>query len=613
MRYGTFDPTNWDHRVCCQNGKCVGIIGPDGICTTCGLEYKGELPFIRNFNKSVEPKVNTSNQKKTKSDTSSEERPAVSVSPSLTHKLSSIEPEGCPALLEATHPEVYRHNAFRVAGLSVEATPRDISRHTERLRMMQKFNANSGLKTPLALIPAPDEHALREALHKLHDPEKRLIDEFFWFWPHQLGQCGTDEALAWLSKNDLDRASKKWLDMERSSESYVSRHNLAVLYHCLALDWEHLALSRKLNEKEANTLQNYWVHAFRRWNDVLQHEFFWSRLSARIRALEDPRLTTGLSRRMCTSLPYALLSINAALAVRYAEAGDMESAKRQVGIMKSWADSSAAHNVREALRQALEPIRRRIKSICENAESQADEDPIHGDKATRELIDHTKPLLAIFSGLLPAGDAMRDAAHDEVAGYALRCQIPYGNKTENWKVSLELLEIILPIAAGQNIRDRIQENINTVKGNFEFGMCWFCQQNPNDENSSIELKMHGDVTRTRQWNGVQVNWRYLPVKVPRCESCLRTHAKATVGRGYCVALSAIIGVGSCGVASTYNAGGTGFILFLLSIVMGFAIAEVLKARQQSPDIKPESAKKDFPYVKNMLAKGWEFGEKPNTQ
>ena len=479
--------------------------------------------------------------------------------------------------------------------------------------MMQKFNANDGLKTPLPLTPIPDEHALREALHKLHDPEKRLIDEFFWFWPHQLGQCETDEALAWLSKNDLDRASKKWLDMERSSESYVSRHNLAVLYHCLALDSEHIALSRKLNEKEENTLQNYWVHAFRRWNDVLQQELFWSRLSARIRTLEDPRLTTGLSRRMRSSLPQALLSVNASLAVRYAEVGDMESAKRQVGIMRSWGDSSAAHNIHESLRQALEPIRRRIKSICENAESQTDEDPTHGDKATRELIDQTKPLLTIFNGLLPAGDAMRDAAHDEVAGYALRCQIPYGNKTENWKVSLELLELFLPIAAGQNIRDRIQENINTVKRNFEFGMCWFCQQNPTDDNSFLTLKMHGDVTRTRQWNSVQVNWKYLPVKVPRCERCMRAHAKATVGRGYCVGLSAMIGVGSCGVAKTYDAGGTGFILFIISIVMGFAIAEVLKARQQSPDIKPESAKKDFPSVKELLRKGWEFGEKPNTQ
>jgi len=578
------------------------------------LEYKGDLPFIINSRQYVRPKVDISTQKNTKLDASSQEQHTKKFTPSLFDKPINVEPEGCPALLEATHPEVYRRNAFRVAGLSVEATPRDISRHTERLRMMQKFNANNGLKTPLPLDPIPDEHALREALHKLHDPEKRLIDEFFWFWPHQLGQSGTDEALDWLSKNDLDRASKKWLEMEHYSESYVSKHNLAVLYHCVALDWEHYSLSRKLNEKETDKLQNYWAKAFRRWNEVLQHELFWSRLSARIRALEDPRLTTGLSRRMHESLPHALLSINATLAVRYAEAGDMESAKRQVGIMRSLDASSAAHNVYVALRQALEPIRCRIKSICENAERQTDKDPTQGDKTTRELIDHTKPLLAIINGLLPRGDAMRDAAHDEVAGYALRCQIPYGNKTENWKVSLELLELILPIAAGQNILDRIQENIDTVKRNFEFGMCWFCQQNPMDENATIELKMHGDVTRTPTWNGgIQVNWRYLSAKVPRCESCLRAHSKDTTVKRTCTVIGAIIGMVSFVVAAINDRAAAGLLLAGIIIGLGLAIGEEAKKRQQSPDIKPESAKIEFPSVKELLRKGWEFGEKPNTQ
>ena len=164
----------------------------------------------------------------------------------------------CPALIESAHPEVYRHNAFRVMGLSVEETQRNMLRHTEKLRMMQKYGAKEAQKTPLALNPPPDEHTIREALHKLHDPEKRLIDEFFWFWPHQIGQSKTDQALALLARNDINHAAKRWFQMEQSSESFVSMHNLAVLFHCLALDWEHVALSRQLNEKELGTVRQYW-------------------------------------------------------------------------------------------------------------------------------------------------------------------------------------------------------------------------------------------------------------------------------------------------------------------------------------------------------------------
>jgi hypothetical protein len=255
---------------------------------------------------------------------------------SYAESIESSLDENCPALIEVAGPEIYRQNAFRVAGLSVEATPRDVSRHAEKLRMMQKFNANGSSKSPLALNPQPEDHTIRDAVHKLHDPERRLIDELFWFWPQQLGQGKSDEAVSLLAKNDIKAAEAYWLKLERSSESLVSMHNLAILYHCLALDLEYEALQRQLGAEEFDSLHKYWTKAFKRWKIVLGHEPFWSRLSARIRALEDPRLTTGLSRRIRASLPFALLLINAALAVRFAESGDMEAGKRQIAIMGLW-------------------------------------------------------------------------------------------------------------------------------------------------------------------------------------------------------------------------------------------------------------------------------------
>jgi hypothetical protein len=544
---------------------------------------------------------------------------------------------GCPALLESAHPEVYRRNAFRVAGLTVEATPRDISRHTEKLRMMQKYSANGAGKTPLALSPPPDEHGVRDALHKLHDPEKRLIDEFFWFWPHQLGQSKADEALTLLARDDIDHATKHWFQMEQSSESHVSMHNLAVLFHCLALDWEQVALTRELAEEEAGTVRDYWDHAFRRWKVVLEHEPFWSRLSARIRALEDPRLTTGLARRMRNTLPIALLSINAALAVRYAEAGNMEAAKRQIEIMKMWEASGDGQKapevkrkaksktgppplpvmgalVEQTLRDAFEPIRQRIKSICKNAEGQADKEPQHGDKATREVIAHTKPLLAILDALLPAGNATRDAAHDEVAVCALHCQIPYGNKTENWKVSLELLQLALPIAVGQAIRDRIQENINTVKTNQEYGMCWYCKTNPKDDKATLEVKMFGDVNRTPTWQGTQITWRHGTFKVPRCAACKSAHNRSDACTAAGGVLGAILGLGGCVAIVSDDEdmwfGGLFFLAVLAAI--GAGIGAAIGGALRPKTVKPESAKGEFPSVKELLKQGWQYGEKPNT-
>lgn len=36
---------DWDQRMLCSDGNCIGIIGADGRCTVCGLPYDGERPL----------------------------------------------------------------------------------------------------------------------------------------------------------------------------------------------------------------------------------------------------------------------------------------------------------------------------------------------------------------------------------------------------------------------------------------------------------------------------------------------------------------------------------------------------------------------------------------
>jgi hypothetical protein len=34
----------WDQRVLCSDGNCIGVIGPDGNCKECGKKFEGTLP-----------------------------------------------------------------------------------------------------------------------------------------------------------------------------------------------------------------------------------------------------------------------------------------------------------------------------------------------------------------------------------------------------------------------------------------------------------------------------------------------------------------------------------------------------------------------------------------
>lgn len=35
----------WDQRILCSDGNCIGVIGADGRCKECGAPYTGNLPL----------------------------------------------------------------------------------------------------------------------------------------------------------------------------------------------------------------------------------------------------------------------------------------------------------------------------------------------------------------------------------------------------------------------------------------------------------------------------------------------------------------------------------------------------------------------------------------
>lgn len=433
------------------------------------------------------------------------------------------------ALLESAHPDLYRGNAFRVIGLSPDAGPREVSRRTEKIEMAERFSIAVPGTGLLSLDPPPGMDQVRDAVQRLRDPERRLVDELFWFWPTRPAQGREDPALSAVVQGDTKTARAIWGEQERvAGDGFVAMHNLAVFHHAGALDLEHRSSHSPLSSVEARQRDIHWDEAHRRWRKLLEQEAFWSRVAGRIRELDDPRLTTGAARRMRKTLPLALLMINARLAVRAAEKtlrseekGDRSEVDRHLGILGEWvkapggegdappprspkscpecgrkvnrevlpgalwcswcgrevADASGSRAgarssfrplAGEALRHAALPLRDRVKALCRAAEPEAAKEPRHGDSVARRLIEQTAPLIAALDMLFPGGDPVRAGARDEVALCALACQISFGNETKNWKASRDLLDLVLSVAACESVRSRISENLRIVTENLEY-------------------------------------------------------------------------------------------------------------------------------------------------
>jgi len=514
---------------------------------------------------------------------------------------TSIDDRGSEILLKMARPDIYRINAFRMIEIPVTSSPRVISSQMRKLDLMEKLGVTCQMERGfLPLTPAPDSEGRREAHQRLTDPESRLIDELFWFWPLQMGVPeDKDEALMFLKRNDFAGAVSIWKQHEEnSSEANVSTHNLAIMYHVLALDMEYVEATQTLSTKQSKQKRSYWEQAFQRWQILMKHEGFWQRLTARIRELDDPRLTTGTARRIRAGLPLVILSINAMLAVQAAQKGNGEEASYHISVMaQSGFDQSA---IDEALRRAIAPIRDHIKTICANAENETNMAPEHADNVVRSLIDQTSRLLATIDKLLPEGHATRESAHDEVASRILTSQIAFGNKTDDWRVSLELVEQALPIAVSASVRKRIEENTTIVKNNLERGTCWFCKKRPAVDKAAVEVKMHGDVTR----NYTNVQWRHTTIEVPRCKECSSAHEREVLVLVGGAIIGLIVGPVSC---SATDNGWLGFGIVVLFAVVGYIIAR----RTRPEGIKSDDYKNENPAIKELQSKGWGFGEKPS--
>ena len=393
-------------------------------------------------------------------------------------------------LLEMVGPQLYERNAFRVTALGVDASLRDISRQAEKLEMMAKLGVSGIAKELFSTAPATAEE-IRAALLCLKTPDKRLLHEFFWFWPTNR-QSETDPAVDAIKVGDVRKAEEVWnllavkqqeltsvsaqldsagsdveprpllqkkQDLEHAAA--VSIHNLAILYHIQALTLESKTGSR-LAADDANRIAA-WTKSFNYWSRLRNQHGFWEVLVDRIRSLNDPRLGVETAEMIWASLPLALLSVNAQFAATAAEARNFEEAglHRRLMILSGLGDSC----VRDALCRGLKPLQQEFTRLCETAEKDSLQLPDKALEIVRKLLEDKKKYLQTFNYLLGNGDPLRDSLHDLLAQSARSSLVAYANKTENWEQVLPVFEECLALAESKSLRSRFEDDIDMLTGN----------------------------------------------------------------------------------------------------------------------------------------------------
>lgn len=376
-------------------------------------------------------------------------------------------------LLDLATPDLYRHNPFRVLGLSPRASTQEAHRAAKRKKMKGRLGmAASTFVGPGATTSASlTEAEIDRAMERLAHPTARLLDEIFWFWPTD-SEAGADPTIDAWTQGQAETARRHWqTQTQRADLAPLATHNLAILDHLSALEREQdLSAVTGVEASQWNDLDALWKGAFELWERVIEDADFWQAIEARIRALNDAQLTTALVRPLRETLPVALSAINAKLAYAAAERGDRVGAQRQLGILRG---SPFDDQVRQdALGEILNPLRTRVTTSCEQAKARWTASPHQANRHIRDLDAQVQPLLAIADCLLEQNDFARTGLHDLVAETMVEGETAFSNKTNDWQEGCALLALAATIAVGEPVREKIAKNIKINEGNIEAGNYW---------------------------------------------------------------------------------------------------------------------------------------------
>lgn len=363
---------------------------------------------------------------------------------------------------------LYRKNAFQVLGIPVSASSREINRRQQIAEIASRTGEPlpHGPATYVILGNTHDPSEIGKIARELQDPLRRLLHEFFWLWVN-----GEDTPPMNLNGiPGLTQQINYWKLRQEADKTGVALHNLAILTHATALEIEHIIAAGEGTSENINQVQHYWEQAYAYWRSVQEHDKFWDLVTARIREIDDPQLTTGMSRRLRASLPGFLISIHTRLYINSMEQNQVSEGQRHLSIINS--SNVDLKSIEDTIRLLLEPIRDRVKLFCDTSQTKIETDTVHANETVRLLMAQCSPQLRIINELLPRDSMVRSIVFEEFVNVCLDGIRKFYRKTDDYKTALSLLKQLKDYGRTKKTQEQINAFTNQVIEESEIGNYW---------------------------------------------------------------------------------------------------------------------------------------------
>ncbi len=416
--------------------------------------------------------------------------------------------------------DLYRRNAFRMLGLSTEASFRAIKRREQKFNTAIEMGESDAVAQLIVgtFMGLPDEPAVRLSSSRLGDPYQRLIDELFW-----LRFSDDDEATVQrLHSRDPDSIVDlltAWETVEESADENAAlqaTHNLAVFYHMLAIEIEHKieaerngAKSVAARLKALQSISGYcWAVALPRWRAVLSADATWKWLHERAPKIDKRRLTREDVEAIRREAESAVLGILVNFMIPAANRGWNEEVERLRLIARKagFDDKLLAATARDIVGARIDEIVAQITASVTRMEAEK----AAAKAITSQLIEELEPKIKAFRLVLDKNDTRLVALEDSFSTAANKGQIIQWNENHDDEFSLNVLRRIKPYVHSPQLTARIDEDIENT-------LCFFCKEGARRKSSACEVKMWR-ITNVEPLFG-RYGLSTCSIQVPRCEVC----------------------------------------------------------------------------------------------
>lgn len=309
----------------------------------------------------------------------------------------------------------YQNNAFRILGLTHEASIKEIMQHVNEIKVKKSLGIDVSYEFDFSWMGNVDrsEQNVINALQRLENPISRLKEEIFWFWI----DTDTDrEALYYLIEGDRQSAHKLWKSVIASdlqdNQKVSALVNQMILSHSSVIGREinlkykegvytkgvcpkcnmqfgHdyrfcIQCGKKLREirventpaekRNVNLSDTHWKNwrfAINRISLIAENDLFWERTRKKAEIINDPLLSTAKVNEMRSGFFNDIVNPNFRFIAQSLFSKDYERTRRHAGLLNG---SSLPNDVlRKGFSETLNSQISLIKRHCITSKKEVSE------------------------------------------------------------------------------------------------------------------------------------------------------------------------------------------------------------------------------------------------